>query len=70
LLDNEMQWTVQYFLYKSCEWADVHRKLVFIGVGPAAFASRQASQWKSLAERCQETFAKNNKNYVRINLLA
>ena len=44
LVDNEMQWTVQYFLYKSREWADVHWKSVYVGAGPAAFTSCQASQ--------------------------
>ena len=69
LADNEMQWTVQYFFYKSREWVDVHQKSVYVGAGPAAFASCQASQWKSLAERCQETFTKHNKIFVRIALL-
>jgi len=68
LVNNEMQWTAKYFLYKSQSWINVGCSDPSVSPGSVAFAARQASQWLGLASRAQDLFLQNNSDYVRFEI--
>jgi len=61
-----MQWTVNYFIYKSDTWRDVPRQNPELPSGPTAYAARQAAQWRDLATRAQGLFIEHNDDYLRV----
>jgi len=65
LVNNEMQWTVKYFIYKSDTWRNVPRHNL-LPSGPIAYAARQAAQWRDLATRAQRLFIEHNSDYLRL----
>lgn len=63
LVNNEMQWTVRYFLHKAAYWQDVPTKYRNASAGAVAYAARQSAQWKQLADGAHMLFTINNPAY-------
>ncbi|KAF8799489.1 hypothetical protein BYT27DRAFT_7227805 [Phlegmacium glaucopus] len=71
LTSYEMQWTVRYFLHKSCAWATPSGTGIptrtsagqFRTAGSIAYAKRQHTVWEEIMRKADRTFARYNVAY-------
>ncbi|KAF8805303.1 hypothetical protein BYT27DRAFT_7224958 [Phlegmacium glaucopus] len=71
LTSYEMQWTVRYFLHKSCAWATPSGTGIptrtsagqFRTAGSIAYAKRQHTVWEEIMRKADHTFARYNVAY-------
>jgi hypothetical protein len=63
LVTYEMQWTVRYFLQRSKTW-EAGAESVNVSAGAKAYALRQGSLWKNLADVADNVFKNTTHLYL------
>lgn len=69
IVNYEMRWTVNYFIYKAKWWKDsiamASNPEKTLTDGQIAYGHRQSAQWNSIAVQADKAFAAANVDYVK-----
>ena len=66
LVGYEMTWTVNFFLFKQCEWES---RELNANAGLRAYAARTSAMWGAMADNAQNCFTAVNPAYKMNGLI-